>query len=184
MPISCFTTGSKYLLKSLEQTVSLGTVLVVFFLLMVSPIVGMSIHKSDINYENELCQSFGVDKAVNNTESSVIAFTVLALVCYVLATTSWWFAFKRNVSRLNYTTPLIIIIIAIISTVVAYTLSKADTTLVPDNTNVDPKIRKWCYSTNTYTSSLNTMLVGFLGIVIAIFVSWATSTIATTCEIY
>ena len=136
------------------------------------------------DFNNDLCKDFGIDRIEDDTESVVMAFTVVALVCFVLFIMSVWYIYKQNVNNLNWITPSVIGVIGLTTALLAFVIGSKDNTTGDDNSNIDSKIRDWCYKTNDTGKALNVTMAVFLGISIAVFVGWLTSMIANSCEIY
>ena len=182
MPISCLNTGRSFW-RSMEQTISIGSMILLLFLMLISPILGMVSYSSSKEFNNELCKSFGIDKLEDDNESAVIAFQVLGMVCVVLVGMSIWYIYKRSVSNLDWVTPTIIGIIGIVAFVLSAVIGNSSQG-GNDDGNADPKIREWCYKTNETAKNLNITISVFMGISIAVFIAWFTSMVANSCEIY
>ena len=182
MPISCLNTGRSFW-KSMEQTISLGSMILLLFLMLISPILGMVSYASSKDFTNKLCKDFGIDKLEDDNESAVIAFAVLGLVCVVLTGISVWYIYKRSVNNLDWVTPAVISVIGIVAFVLSAVVG-GDGKGGNDDGNADPKIREWCYKTNETAKNLNITIAVFMGISIAVFIAWFTSMIANSCEIY
>jgi hypothetical protein len=183
MPINCLTTG-RSVWKSLEQNVTLGSMIFLFLLLIISPILGIATYNSGKNFDNDLCNQYGIDRLENDNEFSVMTLSVLAIVCFLLSGLSFYYHYNQNVNNLGLITPLLILFIAIIASISAGLLSYSDDAVGDDNLNVDSKIRNWCYTNNDTAKALNVTMVVFMSINISIFVGWLTSIIASSCEIY
>lgn len=183
MAISCLNTGRGGL-KSLEQNVTIGTMIAAFLLLILSPILGMVTYTSSKGFDSDLCKQFGIDRIENDKEPAIIALSVLSLICFVLASMSFYYIDKNHTtSSTDMLTPTVIIIVSIASAIGAGFMGAQDEEST-DNEFADPKVREWCYKSNTTAKNLNITMTIFLSINIAVFVAWITSLVANSCEIY
>jgi len=181
MPISCTNTG-RQIWKSLEQNVTIGSMFFLFLLVIIGPILGLISQQLSKNHDSELCKKYGIFKIEENNDSVVIIFIILALVSFMLTIMSSLYLKSNSINRLDWITPLITGVIAILAVVTAVTIGK-DTQEI-SNPNIDPKIKEWCYNENLVSKNLGYVIAVFLGISIASFIAWFTSLVAISCEIY
>ena len=84
MPISCVKNGNPLIWKSMEQKIYIGTMFLILFIMILSPILSLVLYDIFDGYINNLCKEYGIDLGENDSGPAVLSFTVLSIVSGIL----------------------------------------------------------------------------------------------------
>ena len=182
MPISCVTNGNPQVWKSMEQKIYIGTMFLILFFMILSPILSLVLYDVFNGYVNDLCKNYGIDLKEDDAGAAIISLSVLSIVSGVLFLLSVYYYFNAGASNLDYITPLILFIICVLSAVGAGLLGGDDES--SDTGVADPKIREWCYNSRSGASNIRNILGIILAVSIAVFIAYLTTLLGKSCKIY
>lgn len=181
MPISCIKT-SNVLRRSMLQKIYIGTMFLILFVMVLSPILSLVLYDIMNGYINDLCKKKGIDLAETDSGPAVVSLSVLAIVSGLLFFVSFRYYYKLGARRMDYVTPFILFLIAVGSMTGAILMSGSEPGTESESI-IDPDIREWCYSPRTGGTVVQGILAAILALVISIFVSYLTTLIGESCEI-
>lgn len=164
-----------YCLKNLEQSMTISTISVVIFLLMLGPILSMISYKLSLSHDNDLCEKYGITRPYKDDNVSQIMFSILAVVSCTLLIMA---AINKRFSK----TTILFFVVSVISIIFAIISGSSNEGSGGDE-NVDQHIKSWCGKKNNATKNINVVMAVLIGISLSILVSWSTSVISKTCRI-
>lgn len=182
MPISCVKNGNALIWKSMQQKIYIGTMFLILFIMILSPILSLVLYDVFDGYINNLCKDYGIDLGENNSGPAILSLSVLSIVSGILCLLSIRYYYSVSADTTDYITPFILFIVSAGSATGAALMSGGSET--KDSGNVDPKIRNWCYESRSGATTIRGIIGGLLAIIIAGFISYLTALIGESCEIY